>query len=963
MAQRSIHRLTRPVTTGRYASPAFAPALWLALATSDAVAADALVRQLGLGLGFAMLLVALLTAALLQRNRQMKTNARALHLALAQDDPVLSALPDLVTLKDADGRYQSCNDAFTALLGRQRTDIIGKTDFDLFDTQVARRWRASHRGAIEAGRAIEDESWLSLPDQGFTALLLTTRKPLYDENGQLMGVLSIARDVTELRIAEDRARKQATYQRALLDNFPHLAWMKDADGRYLAVNQAFVDAAGRRDANDIVDKNDLDVWPHDLAEAYRADDRTVMRTRRNKEVEEAVRQSGELVWFETYKAPVISDNGELLGTVGFARDVSERRRMEQAIRDSERRFREFFQRHSAAMLVIDPGSGRIVDVNEAAIAFYGYPRTELVGMRIEQLNTLPPEEVETLRLQASEGERNYFEFRHRLASGEVRDVEVYSSIIEQNGQRVLLSVVHDITERKRSQEVLEREHDLFAAGPVVVLTLSPAGKWPISEVSENCASVLGYRSEELTGGGITGLDLVHPDDRDRVVGEASTYLEQGRNRFEQSLRLRLRDGSHGWFHVFTQVVRNAQQDVEAIRSYLVDQTSIKELEITLADERRRLSYVIEGMGVGTWEWNIQTGETRFNERWAELIGYRLSELQPVSIETWLRAAHPEDLKRSEVELRRHFAGESDQYVFEARMRHKDGHWVWVLDRGRVFEWTEDGRPLWMYGTHQDITERKLAEIKTRENEQRLRAAAVNAYDVLYEWDLASDRLDWFGDVDHLLGYSRGTLSGSSGAWLAYVHPEDREHLRVAADNRATATTPCECEYRIQHADGSYREWQDKAVPVLGADGQPDKWVGVCSDVTLRKEAERRLQLAASVFDNAHEGIIIADRNVRIVDVNAAFIEITGYQRDEALGRNPSFLSAGHHDKGFYGAMWQALQRDGHWRGEVVNRRKDGTEWRESLAITAVTDDSGAVVHYVGMFFDASACEGRRRAQH
>ncbi|MEW6677146.1 MAG: ATP-binding protein [Pseudomonadota bacterium] len=130
---------------------------------------------------------------------------------------------------------------------------------------------------------------------------------------------------------------------------------------------------------------------------------------------------------------------------------------------------------------------------------------------------------------------------------------------------------------------------------------------------------------------------------------------------------------------------------------------------TLQEERSRLQNVIEGTHVGTWEWNVQTGEVRFSERWAEIVGYTLAELEPLSIETWTRLVHPDDLQRSQANLARHFTGEQPFYACESRMRHKAGHWVWVLDRGSVASRTPDGKPLWMAGTHLDISARKEAE--------------------------------------------------------------------------------------------------------------------------------------------------------------------------------------------------------------------------------------------------------------
>ena len=132
----------------------------------------------------------------------------------------------------------------------------------------------------------------------------------------------------------------------------------------------------------------------------------------------------------------------------------------------------------------------------------------------------------------------------------------------------------------------------------------------------------------------------------------------------------------------------------------------------------RLEQIMHGTNVGTWEWNVQTGDTIFNERWASLIGYTIEELQPISIKTWLRFAHPDDLPESERLLREHFEGKQEYYEYESRMRHKDGHWIWVLDRGKVISRTPDGKPLMMMGTHQDITERKQAEAVNHELLQR-----------------------------------------------------------------------------------------------------------------------------------------------------------------------------------------------------------------------------------------------------
>ena len=153
---------------------------------------------------------------------------------------------------------------------------------------------------------------------------------------------------------------------------------------------------------------------------------------------------------------------------------------------------------------------------------------------------------------------------------------------------------------------------------------------------------------------------------------------------------------------------------------------MRKLEALIADaltydEQRQL--VIDSTGVGIWDWNVQTGSTSFNERWAEIIGYSLDELAPLSIETWLEHAFAEDLPGSREQLEATWRGDTDLYVFESRMHHKNGDLVWVLDTGKVVEWVEPGVPRRMIGTHIDIT-------RLKQHNQQLEQARQQAEDAL-----------------------------------------------------------------------------------------------------------------------------------------------------------------------------------------------------------------------------------------
>lgn len=175
-------------------------------------------------------------------------------------------------------------------------------------------------------------------------------------------------------------------------------------------------------------------------------------------------------------------------------------------------------------------------------------------------------------------------------------------------------------------------------------------------------------------------------------------------------------------------IRDTQGKIVCYIAHEEDITDIRKSEKILSDERTRLKNIIEGTNVGTWEWNVQTGETIFSERWANIIGYTLDELGTISIKTWEKYAHPDDLANSNLLLQKHFNGETDFYDSKNRMKHKDGHWVWVWDRGKVVSRTADGKPLWMYGTHQDITveQNRQEELKNRTDElERLNKITID----------------------------------------------------------------------------------------------------------------------------------------------------------------------------------------------------------------------------------------------
>ena len=185
------------------------------------------------------------------------------------------------------------------------------------------------------------------------------------------------------------------------------------------------------------------------------------------------------------------------------------------------------------------------------------------------------------------------------------------------------------------------------------------------------------------------------------------------------------------------------------------------LATTIALERERLGNIIAATQVGTWEWNVSSDALTLNARWANMLGYELAELEPISIETWRRLAHPDDIVGSNALVARHLEDERTDYRFEVRMRHKAGHWIWVFDCGRLISRTPAGEPLLMVGTHEDISERKLAE-------EMLRLSAsvfTNSYDAIMITDSTNRIVDVNPAFTRITGYSREEVLGGNPSLL------------------------------------------------------------------------------------------------------------------------------------------------------------------------------------------------------
>ncbi len=313
----------------------------------------------------------------------------------------------------------------------------------------------------------------------------------------------------------------------------------------------------------------------------------------------------------------------------------------------------------------------------------------------------------------------------------------------------------------------------------------------------------------------------------------------------------------------------------------------------------RLAEILRGTGEGSWEWNALTGEARFNERWADMVGYRLEELEPVGIDTWRRLAHPDDLAESDRRLAEHFSGNSRYYECECRMRHRDGRWIWVLDRGRVVEWQADGKPLRLAGTHTDITERKNAELALQHRETHLRAVldSMDEGVVVHGPDGAIRSCNLAAEA--ILGLTRQQLLDGDRRWEAVREdgsdfPSDQHPamvtLRTGGAQRGVVMG-------IRRPDTGLAWLRLTSVPLPQMDDGDGQGVLVTfADISRLKEQASELQRLAHfdaltglpnrrlLADRLHRAVSQAARNGWLMAV--AYMDLDGFKQvNDSLGHN------------------------------------------------------------------------------
>ncbi|OUR65641.1 hypothetical protein A9Q79_01220 [Methylophaga sp. 42_25_T18] len=408
-------------------------------------------------------------------------------------------------------------------------------------------------------------------------------------------------------------------------------------------------------------------------------------------------------------------------------------------------------------------------------------------------------------------------------------------------------------------------------------------------------------------------------------------------------------------------------------------------ELTVNAER--LKCALAAANQGWFDINFVTNEVVVSDEYAKLLGYEPVEFMS-DVKEWLSNVHPDDRDDALTvfNLCKETGGPNEM---EYRRKAKDGSWLWIHTIGEIIEWDKDKKATRMIGIHMDVTDRKR-------NEQVLRALAEAG---------STEESDIFKAIVKQLALTYDM----SHAFVACLNPNNKEiadTIAAWADNDfmenisySLKGTPCE-KVAVKNIMCSYKENVQQlfpnddllvdmnaesyiGVPLISSHNETLGLIAVLNDKPMdiqpqqiqvlhslaarasveleRRDADEKLKLSARVFSEAHEGIFITYPDGTIMDVNPTFSEITGYTREEVLGKNPRIFSSGKHSPEFYADMWQCVIDKGHWQGEVWNRKKGGEIYAEMLTISSIEDETGQTSHYVCLFFDITDSKEQQKA--
>lgn len=673
-------------------------------------------------------------------------------------------------------------------------------------------------------------------------------------------------------------------------------------------------------------------------------------------------------------APIITRDGAVVGGVGIVEDITERHHAEEALRHSEQRYKSLY---SMIRLMSDnvPDliwakdlEGKFIFVNRSICRelLNAKDTQEPIGKNdmffAERERNLHPENpdwhtfgevcvdsdtVVKTRLKPCRFE----EFGN--VKGEFLYLDVFKAPFW-NEENVLIGTVgcgRVVTKQKqleeehkraedRLRESAERYRHLVENANDIIYATDANGRFTV--VNRSGLQVSGYSEEEIIGKHY--LDPILPKYRDEVE---AVYNSQFVNRIPYTYHefpIMTKQGQIRWLGQNTHLLTEGET-VLGFQSISRDITELKKAQIALQENEAMLRVILSTSPVGialTCNRIIKWA----NEAWMTMFGFD-NEQDFIGKSTKILYPSEEEYERSGIVLFKEIEADKVNSA-DVRFRRKDGFIFdgYVRTRAIYPQNPSEG----FISAVSDVSERKNAERAVLISERRLELALQGADLGWWDRDLITKQVTRNKRWAEMLGYSLVEIENEPIGWEKLVHPEDYRRVQDAFDEHLKGSTPSfESEYRLRTKGGAWRWVLDRG-RVVERDqiGNPVRITGTLLDIDQRKKSELVQKRLATAVEQAVEGIMITDRAGNIEYVNPAFEVITGYSKDEAIGQNPRILQSGQHDRAFYRELWEMIGSGEAWKGQFINRKKDGTLYREDAVISPVKDPTGRIVNYVAV---------------
>jgi PAS domain S-box-containing protein len=684
------------------------------------------------------------------------------------------------------------NDQFCRLLGYSREDLAHMTwrDFthpdDLADSLL--QFNRAMAGEIDSysleKRYVRKDGEIVYGH----ASLGCVRNP----DGSMAYLLALLSDVTERKKAEEGLRKSEEAYRRLFELSPDpiVAW--SPDGVFNAANQAAATLLGLDTPEEVVGKRWTDfVAPEDRA--ARAETLRKVETRGgvNESEFRLQRKDGSRVLVQARVHAALDDEGNSVQTISMVRDVTERRKAEEALRESEEAYRGLFESVPDGIVGWD-SDGIITTANEATAALLGFDKTDdVIGRRwldfVEQEDV--PRRVETLRALHESGGAAEAEFRMRRKDGTRFDAYGRQRVVlDSEGNFVqAVAIARDITARKQSEEALQlseaRFRSIFEGAGHGMALLDLDGHF--LNVNASFSRITGYGEDEMRG--LTFLDITHPDD---LAESAATAQQMGKGEIsglELTKRYVRKDGGIVWVQLNVSAVHDAAGAPVYRVCQVQDITKRVRADAALRQSLEQMRVVFEHQIIAISLTSLEKGFVRVNDQFCRLFGYSREELAHLS---WADITYPDDRAISAVQFGRIMAGEIEAYSLEKRYIRKDGELIFAeLSCGAVRN--QDGSLEYLLSLLSDITERKRAEEELHAYRQHLEdLVTVRTADLAKtneELQAVNQELETFSySVSHDLRTPLRAIDGFSSMLLKdysrKLNPEGRRMLNVVHDN-------------------------------------------------------------------------------------------------------------------------------------------------------------------------------------